>query len=236
MIMDDAREYWEALWDEKATKASIFEQMGSSSHTAVEFFKRVTDMVNAVGKVNSTDTVLDAGCGPGWVAIALSPFVREVVMFDFSKEQVKRARENAGAFENISIYQSSIEDMGDIKSLGKKFDKVIVGSVLQYLPSYETIEKVFKNIHGVMAEKSICVFTNNPDIRKKQEHIKSYERLDWDNERMQKALETEGKRFWFDLDRLLAVADSAGFARSYETPINPDLFQSTHMFDFVVEK
>ena len=87
-----------------------------------------------------------------------------------------------------------------------------------------------------MQPKGMAVVTHNPDIRKKEQHIDSYSRLNWDTERIKKGLEMEKKRFWLDVDIIKKIASEIGFSKCYETPINPKLWQSTHMFDFVVEK
>jgi hypothetical protein len=118
----------------------------------------------------------------------------------------------------------------------KKYTKTIVGSVLQYLENYGQVETSLLNVYTVMLPKAKAVFTHNPDIRKKEKHLQSYDRLNYSEEKLEKALKMEGMRLWLNITKIKSIASKIGFSKCYETPINPRLWQSTHMFDFVVEK
>jgi SAM-dependent methyltransferase len=231
--MDNVKEFWRNLWNEKALSDDMFVQIGRSSYTPLEFFLMIKDVVNAL-ELQKEDIVLDAGGGVGWVSMCISPFVKEVTLFDYADEMVNKARAMTRYFGEIRVFSDDLLNMEKVKDT--KYTKVIVGSVLQYLENYEQVEKALSNICNVTLPKARAVFTHNPDIRKKEKHIKSYDRLDYDKERLKKALEMEEKRLWLDIGKIKDIAAKVGFSRCYETPINPKLWQSTHMFDFVVEK
>jgi len=231
--MSNRRGFWRKIWNEKATSSNLFVQMGRSSYTPLEFFLMVKDIVNTL-ELQKEDIVLDAGGGVGWISMCISPFVKEITLFDYAEEMVNKAKETTRCFGNIRVFLDDLLSMEKVKD--KNYSKVIVGSVLQYLENYEQVEKALSNIYDVMASKSRAVFTQNPDVRKRKAHIKSYDSLNYSEERLRKALEMEEMRLWLDINKIKGIASKIGFIRCYETTINPKLWQSTHMFDFVVEK
>lgn len=231
--MDTLADYWKKTWNAQADAENMFVQMGRSSYTPLEFFIMMNDVTKAL-KFDNGDVVLDAGGGAGWTSIYLSPFVKEIDLFDYAEKMVEKAKEVTSHFTNIEVFHDDLLAMENV--IHKQYRKIIVGSVLQYLNSYEQVEAALFNVYSVMESHSVALFAHNPDIRKKDAHIKSYERLGWDQERIQKSLEIEEKRLWLDISRIKEIASEVGFSSCYETPINQKLWQSTHMFDFVVEK
>jgi ubiquinone/menaquinone biosynthesis C-methylase UbiE len=231
--MDNTREFWRKVWNKKAISKNLFVQIGRSSYTPLEFFLVTKDIVNALD-LQKEDIVLDAGGGVGWMSMFISPFVKEITLFDYAEEMVNEAKEMTSCFGNIRVFLDDLLNMEKVKD--KKYSKVIVGSVLQYLDNYEQVEKALSNIYDVMLSKSRAVFTHNPDVRKRKAHIKSYDSLNYGKERLREALKMEEMRLWLDINKIKSIVSKVGFLRCYETPINPKLWQSTHMFDFVVEK
>jgi predicted TPR repeat methyltransferase len=231
--MDDVREFWRKVWNEKATSDSMFVQIGRSSYTPLEFFLMIRDIADAL-KIEKEDVLLDAGGGVGWVSMCVSPFVSEITLFDYAEEMVNKARETTKYCGNIRVFLDDLLIMEKVRD--KKYTKTIVGSVLQYLENYEQVETSLLNTYTVMSPRARAVFTHNPDIRKKENHFKSYDRLNYGKERLKKALDMEEMRLWLDITKIKGIASKIGFSNCYETPINARLWQSTHMFDFVVEK
>jgi predicted TPR repeat methyltransferase len=231
--MENLKEYWKTLWNERAESNNIFVQTGRSSYTPIEFFLMIRDIGKALN-FEKEDIVLDAGGGAGWISACISPFVKEITLFDYAEEMVSKARELSVHFSNIRVEHDDICLMEKVKD--KKYKKVIVSSILQYLEDYGKLETSLYNIHSVMLPKGKALFTHNPDMRKKETHITSYNRLNWSKERIKQALEMEQKRLWLDISKIKKIASKIGFSKCYKVPINPELWQSTHMFDFVVEK
>jgi tRNA A58 N-methylase Trm61 len=235
-------EFWAQIHAERVTSHDIFEQMGKKGFSMQNFFVSLKDTVKPLD-IHSNDTVLDAGGGPGWVSIALSPFVLRIFMYDSVKHSVEVANENVKPFKNITVYVDDMITADNTKLILKKeygriesIDKAIILSSLQYLPDMETVEQSFKNMFDILKRGGKASYTLNPDIRKKESHIKSYERLDWSSERIEKALQMEEKRLWFDPDEVQKKAQNIGFKKFKETHSNNSLWQSTHMFNFVLEK
>jgi len=224
---------WKQFWNNKSTEENIFNQIGNSTETFVDFFINLKDIVPYLN-LNDDDIVLDAGGGNGMISMALSPYVKEITMFDFSEGMVLKAKENTKHFNNIKVFQDDILAMNNIKK--NNYTKVVIGSVFQYLKDYEEVKKVLFNIYSIMNINSKMICTFNPDIRKKSEHIKSYDRLKWEPKKIKKSLEIEENRLWTDLNIIEEIAIELGFRKCYETKINSKIWQSTHMYNFVLEK
>ncbi len=58
-----------------------------------------------------------------------------------------------------------------------KFDRVIVGSVLQYLRDYNEVDQVFSSLKKVTSKKSKILFTQNPDILKKKKQFEILQKI-----------------------------------------------------------
>lgn len=227
--MQGNKEFWSNFWNNRAQTDTKY---GRESWSISSFYILIHDISNAL-KLSRDDAVLDAGGGAGDLAIAISPFVKEITLFDYAGDVVNKAKENTAPFPNITVIRDDITTMSNVVG---QFGKIIVGSVIQYLDDYTDIEKALCNIHRCLNCEGKVLFTHNPDLDKKAEHISSYAKLDWDQERIKEALEIEEKRFWTDKRLLSSLAKKIGFSESYESPINPQLWQSTHMFDLVLVK
>ncbi|MDP4093177.1 MAG: class I SAM-dependent methyltransferase [Bacillota bacterium] len=231
--MSNVQEFWRNMWNEHAESDSMFVQMGCSSYTPFEYFLTQKDIVDAL-QFQRDDMVLDAGSGVGWTSMYLSPFVKEIMIFDYAENMIEKAKRKIEHFGNISAVRDDILLMNNIK--GRYFNKVIVNSVLQYLENYKQVQTALSNIFSVMSQSSMALFSRNPDMGRKKDHIESYSRLNWDNERIARSLEFEEKRLWLDFNLVKDLALETGFKKCYKVDINPTLWQSTHMFDFVVVK
>ena len=219
---------WKELWDSKASAENYFTQTGrGNSFTMYQFLLYIQDVQDALNLCKD-DTLLDAGCGPAWTTMHLSPFVKWVDAFDYSEKMVNNAQKQVEAFGNIKVFQGNILNIDalDYRFLFR-YDKVLVGSVLQYLKNMDEVETALKNIYNVMKLGGIALFTHNPDMRKKESHLATVS---------PETLDMENARLWLDPDEVHDIAMDVGFGICRTLPINPLIWQSSHMFDFFVIK
>ena len=109
--------------------------------------------------------------------------------------------------------------------------------MIQYLNGYDEIETSLCNLIKLSEAKGKILFTHNPDITKKQSFIDSYYRLNWPKQKLKMAIDfEENDRFWFDFLTLKEIAYSVGFKKCERISIPTKLFQSSHMFDFILYK
>src|SRR5438045_4233639 len=80
--------------------------------------------VAEVTGLGSRHRVLDLGCGPGPLARAFAPLVREVVAVDPSAEMLSEARTLAGTATNIRFVAGSAYELGGALGL---FHRVVMG-------------------------------------------------------------------------------------------------------------
>ena len=217
---------WKEMWDSKANTDNYFTQTGrSSSFTMYEFLLYIQDVQNSLHLCRE-DILLDVGGGPGWTTFHLAPFVLNVIMFDYSHDMIKRAQEQAKAFKNVVIFQDDILKMGHI---GRKYNKVLVGSVLQYLDNMGQVKTAMQNIYNIMVPGGICLCTHNPDLSKKEIHIAYVPQTE-------KSLKMENERLWTNPEDIRDIVIGMGFRMCRILPINPLIWQSGYMFDFMVIK
>lgn len=88
-------------WDSKA--AEMRTKVLESTYAA-EFIKRVS--------VSPTDTVLDVGCGPGTIGLALAPQVKKVYGLDYSQGMLTALEQNVTDLQltNVESILASWED------------------------------------------------------------------------------------------------------------------------------
>ena len=223
------KDYWKTFWNAHAMSDDNY---GRDTWSFADFYILINDVVTALD-LKKSDIVLDAGGGAGRMSIAISPFVKKITLFDFGNDIVEKARKETRFLKNIEVLKDDICIFGNITS---GYTKAIVGSVLQYLNDYKDVEIILTNLFNVLRKEGRVVFTHNPDLSKKDQHIESYKRLAWDKERIEKSLAIEEQRLWIDKEKFVKISRKVGFSKSHECPINPILWQSTHMFDWLVIK
>ena len=81
--MKNMKETWRDMWDEIVKSDNMFVQIGRRSYSTLDFFLMIKDICNSLD-FDKNDIVLDVGGGVGWTAIAISPFVKKIILFDFS--------------------------------------------------------------------------------------------------------------------------------------------------------
>jgi hypothetical protein len=56
--MDNVREFWRKVWNEKALSDNMFFQIGRSNYTPLEFLLMVRDIVNSLKPEKENDFVV----------------------------------------------------------------------------------------------------------------------------------------------------------------------------------
>ncbi len=100
--------------------------------------------------------VLDAGCGPGTIALLVAKKAREVVAVDASPAMLSAARENArvARYANLQFMQRDVGDPG-LADLGA-FDAIICSSVLEYV---EDPEPVLEGFSRMLREDGVLILS-----------------------------------------------------------------------------
>lgn len=230
-------ELWRHRWNDAAKHENPFATMGRSSDTISTYFAYLNDLQNGLGGVDKNTTLLDAAGGCGYLSMYFSTLVKDVYLFDYSEAAIKRAAHDCQPFENIHPYVDNLLTLENTKQQSHLFEKILVGGALQYFDDYQEIKRILVNLYQISAPNCRTFISQTPDMTKKQQHIASYDRLDWPQEKKQKAITEElANRFWVNFDEIKCIADQIGFSECQQTTNNPILFQSSHMFDFYLVK
>ena len=93
--------------------------------------------------LNATHQILDLGCGPGQLAMAFAPFVREVTALDPEPEMLEIAREcvRLRPFQ-IKFVQGGSDDLGP--QLGR-FQAVTIGRAFHWMDRPATLKSARRN-------------------------------------------------------------------------------------------
>lgn len=224
---------WKNLW-KKLSYKDEFSSMGRSSYSLQNFLKYSLDSIENLKPIKKNSILLDCGGGTGLFSWILIPFVKKIYLIDFSNQMIKQAKKRFHNQKNIKIF---VKDIRNLKFENKvKFDRVIFGSVLQYLNSYSEIDKIFFNLNKLTNKNSKILFTHNPDILKKNSHLKSYKKLAWSKKKLISSLKSEEDRLWIDFKKIKKLALKNGFKIKNKLKIDKTLYGNTHMFDFLLYK
>ncbi len=229
--------FWQQRWDAMAKQTGHFATMGRSNYSISDYFAYLSDLVKGLGTINEHDVLLDAAGGCGYLSMYFSPLVKQIDLFDYSAEAIKRAKTECQNFHNIEPYEDNLLSLSITKSKKVQYDKVLVGGALQYFDSYDELTQILQNIYDVTKQNGRVFVSQTTDLALKDRHIASYDLLDWSDEDKKTAINEElTHRFWVDYNQLKSIALEIGFSCCEKTPINKQLFQSSHMFDFYLIK
>jgi SAM-dependent methyltransferase len=229
--MCNKKDIWQNIWKNLSKKDELT-SMGRSNYSLKNFFKYSIDTFENLKPINKDTNFLDCGGGTGLYSWILYPFVKQIHMIDFNNDMVVLAKKRFKNQKGIKIFK---QDIRNIKFNDKiKFDRVIFGSVLQYLNNYSEINDIFLYLKKLTSKNSKILFTHNPDIIKKDSHLKSYKKLNWKKSKINDALKNENTRLWIDFKKIKKLALQNGFKIKNKIKIDKSLYENNHMFDFLI--
>ena len=89
--------------------------------------------------LDGSQRLLDLGCGPGQISLALAPHLREAVGVDPEPAMLALARGRAGTLTNVRFIEGSSNDLGP--ALGR-FDLVTIGRAFHWMNRVETLVRL----------------------------------------------------------------------------------------------
>ena len=131
-------------WNENArTIADVWEM-----HSDISWRARKRYLLKAKSffqKKNSPVTVLELGCGSGWVGQSIAGPDLRIIGTDFSESQIGLARENAERKHLNEFCQYFVSNTDNLKGIIKNVDGVLFHSFLHHLDGQE-IERLFSDL------------------------------------------------------------------------------------------
>ena len=144
------KEYTKGHWKTKAK-----DNISSSIVTLNDHFQRELEINFIIKYLQSSDKLLEVGCGNGYSTNYFAKYVNEVVAVDYSKEMIERAKSEFGDIENARFI---VNDVLNLEFKPNTFDCVVTERCLINLSSWEDQKKAFNNIFNVLKPGGHFIF------------------------------------------------------------------------------
>ncbi len=104
--------------------------------------------------VNKNTQLLDFGCGPGYLAVALEGRLKTYVGADISGDYINTARRKMEHTDYSQFHLISEKESGAFlpnELAGRKFNVIIILSVIQYFPSKTEVLSLLKKCRSLLS-------------------------------------------------------------------------------------
>jgi ubiquinone/menaquinone biosynthesis C-methylase UbiE len=225
-------EYWKEHWNHSATENSdLIMISGWGNRSFQDMLITINDITKKLD-LKSVDRLLDIGCGAGLFEIAFSPWISEIYGVDFSEKMVKLARQNCMNFENVKIVNAEIAKLPFPDGF---FSKVLLNSMIQYLPDTKEVKRGLKEVERVTADGGRVLLSFVPDNSQKEQFLNGFYSLGLSDDEARKKIDANKKSIWFERERMIELLQNIGFSKvEIQKPINP--FHSSYCFDLLITK
>lgn len=226
-----ADNFWREHWAERSELHYELAVGGRASNRPSEFLQMVGAIVRGL-KLGREDVLLDAGCANGLVALALSPWVREIWACDYVPGMVSQARSLVDGNRNLYFLGADIRRLPFRSPL---FSKVLLVSVIQYLENLSDVQQVFASLGQVMRRGGAVWVGWIPDGDRKGEYLRQIDRMEIDDESRRSMIERNERAIWPTRAQLEAIGRAAGFQVQIQT-LAGSAWQRPFMFDAVLAR
>ena len=113
--------------------------------------------------VLTSDSILDYGCGPGFLVDYLEKTNARIHGMDISETYVKMCQEKFKANQNLSFSVTKSYDFEELRKIiiEKKVNKVIILSILQYYQTDKQVEELVLSLQKIAKEQPFnCVLAD----------------------------------------------------------------------------
>lgn len=171
------------LWNHVAANAANdVEASGWKNSYTKEVFsdQEIEDLVSNVfekvaPKLTSESNVLEIGCGSGLLLLRLSSLVNTYTGTDISDTVLNRVAGHIAA-ENITNVTLTQLSAGDLSALGdKKFDAILLNSVIQYFPSYRYLRSFLDQAIDLLTDDGFIFIGDIRDQALQADYYQSYQ-------------------------------------------------------------
>ena len=108
------------------------------------FFRRAKKII----KFSKNDSVLNIGCGSGYLEPLIAPSVRQIHAMDTAEQFVERCRQNCANYPNVTFSLQG-RNYTDLKDLDSSFSLILCVSVVQYYRDIAEIEALITSAMDV---------------------------------------------------------------------------------------
>jgi SAM-dependent methyltransferase len=211
---------WRELFEGRA-QAPISVAAGRSSAKPAEVFALLADAADAL-RLRPEHRLLDVGCGPGQLGRHLTSHCQYIAC-DWPA-MVERGRFTVLMDTLCSSPQFVAANALALPFQDDTFDRVLLGSVLQYLGDYDGVRQALLEVRRVLRPDGRAFCSGNPCEGHRREYLAGCP---------PETREANSRAFWMDEAGTLAVAVQCGFEGRVREP-DKRIWQSWYQFDLEV--
>jgi len=121
---------------------------------------------------NAQDTILDIGCGPGYLAAFLKDRVKEIHCLDTSQRYLDICKDKFFGHNNVFFYKLAEDNYTDLSFLNnQRFSIIICQSVIQYYKNTSEVENLIKEVKTIALAGAKFLVSDIPIANNLMAHI-----------------------------------------------------------------
>ena len=124
------------------------------------FFRRAAPII----RFRKTDSVLNVGCGPGYLERHLAPLVETIDALDTSEQFVRLCQKNCEQHPNVTVKLLG-KNYTDSDLFGRRFSLFLAVSVVQYYRSMSEVEALIHSARKVALPGARMLIADLPQKR-----------------------------------------------------------------------
>jgi len=125
------------------------------------FFRRVAPIL----QFRKTDSVLNLGCGPGYLEMHLAPIVESIYALDTSEQFVSLCQKNCEVYPNVTVKRLKEENYTDLSVCGRRFQTFLCVSLVQYYRDMSEVEALIRSAQGTALPGAQMLIADLPQKR-----------------------------------------------------------------------
>ena len=124
------------------------------------FFRRAAPIVH----FKKTDSVLNVGCGLGYLETQLTLLVESVYALDTSERFINLCQENCRGYQNVTIKLQG-KNYTDLSVCGKRFSLILCVSLVQYYRDIGEVEDLIRSAREIALPGARMLIADLPQKR-----------------------------------------------------------------------
>ena len=194
-------------WNEQMFKKYTNERIYYHPNPIIRFIerRRVKQILSELNPIKSSDLILAAGCGEGYIEKQIAK--GHLVLVDLSKEAIYRAKENLNERKNVKFV---IADLERLPFSSSTFDKIECSEVIEHVYSPENVMRELKRVlkkGGIL----VASFPNEPLINFLKKILIYLRIFNIFFPNVPKDMTKEWHLHAFELNRFKEIADKIGW-------------------------
>jgi cyclopropane fatty-acyl-phospholipid synthase-like methyltransferase len=148
------RPFWRWLWEVRGKQEDLMAARGGADLKVQDLDNALTSVLGHLRLDASRDSVLDIGCGVGYMAERLAPRVKHVTATDHSSTLVARAQVALSRFPNAEALQA---EAAKIPKPDGSFTRIVCYGVLHYFPSRAYLLTFLREIRRLLTDDGFAL-------------------------------------------------------------------------------